>query len=463
MKRRLIKVSKWIGYIVLVLAVVHGVASMILGRRYAAEVEKIKDSGDMVSLSQSGGPPVADADNAAIVYERIFRRLQDKENKKSLGVLDGVLLKQESGLAEQEDISKADKRLIERPDFWAHAQVSSSRLEDIVPLVKDAVAKPECRFSVNWADGFGAKLPHYAYLRQIVRVLSAQAIVLGRQGQTDQAYERIELAFKVSQNTCNDPLLIAVLVKAAMAKLANRSFLTVLRYGKPSPAQSAALNADLAATDYSTQYKTAMKGERAAWLWLIDFIMKGGELGDDWAPQSNASLPRKAELKVLAIIGRPALYADGLNGLRYISEQIAVAQTPYCRGEQVRLEKKLRPLPLWSVARRWFNPTYSRVRADLDDARAQTALGQVVLAAAEYGSKNGSYPRTLNDLGVRMPDDPFSGKQLVYKRVGKGFQVYSVGMNLRDDGGAPNATAPTTDVFGRVPSHTGDRVLNWVQ
>jgi uncharacterized protein YfaT (DUF1175 family) len=34
-----------------------------------------------------------------------------------------------------------------------------------------------------------------------------------------------------------------------------------------------------------------------------------------------------------------------------------------------------------------------------------------------------------------VPVDPFTGKQLVYRREGEGFVVYSLGSNLKDDGG----------------------------
>jgi len=69
--------------------------------------------------------------------------------------------------------------------------------------------------------------------------------------------------------------------------------------------------------------------------------------------------------------------------------------------------------------------------------------------------------RNLKDLfadlsaktGVKLPVDPFSGKDLVYKRVGKGFQVYSISGNLRDDGGVPPKDHGDRD--------SGDIVVFW--
>ena len=52
----------------------------------------------------------------------------------------------------------------------------------------------------------------------------------------------------------------------------------------------------------------------------------------------------------------------------------------------------------------------------------------------------GEYPDSLklltaNKFLKELPMDPFSGKPFIYKRAGKGYLLYSVGMNAKDDGG----------------------------
>ena len=62
----------------------------------------------------------------------------------------------------------------------------------------------------------------------------------------------------------------------------------------------------------------------------------------------------------------------------------------------------------------------------------------VELALANYRDEHGKYPRTLADLVPgeleRLPNDPFSGKPLVYRLTDEGFRLYSVGPNGVDDG-----------------------------
>jgi hypothetical protein len=63
-----------------------------------------------------------------------------------------------------------------------------------------------------------------------------------------------------------------------------------------------------------------------------------------------------------------------------------------------------------------------------------------VLAVMRYEKEKGRYPATLQELVKagflkKLPIDPYSNAPLVYKKTRSGFLIYSVGMNLKDDGG----------------------------
>jgi tetratricopeptide (TPR) repeat protein len=64
--------------------------------------------------------------------------------------------------------------------------------------------------------------------------------------------------------------------------------------------------------------------------------------------------------------------------------------------------------------------------------------GAIVLVAVRlYEAKNGSLPESLDELGELVPKeiltDPFSGKELIYRREGDDFYLYSAGYNGVDD------------------------------
>ena len=59
----------------------------------------------------------------------------------------------------------------------------------------------------------------------------------------------------------------------------------------------------------------------------------------------------------------------------------------------------------------------------------------MALMLCTYKRQHGSYPDTLGQTGIEPPKDPFTGKDFIYRPKGKGFILYSIGPNLKDDGG----------------------------
>jgi len=63
----------------------------------------------------------------------------------------------------------------------------------------------------------------------------------------------------------------------------------------------------------------------------------------------------------------------------------------------------------------------------------------VGLALAAYMAEFGEFPSALADLVPKrleaVPTDALTGGDLIYRREGAGCVLYSLGLNLRDDGG----------------------------
>jgi hypothetical protein len=81
---------------------------------------------------------------------------------------------------------------------------------------------------------------------------------------------------------------------------------------------------------------------------------------------------------------------------------------------------------------------------------------QIAFALAAYRHEQGSYPKQLADLAPKylkaIPDDLFSGKALIYRSAEKGYLLYSVGVNGKDDGGRGSADDPAGDDLAvRIP------------
>ena len=77
-------------------------------------------------------------------------------------------------------------------------------------------------------------------------------------------------------------------------------------------------------------------------------------------------------------------------------------------------------------------------------------LSNLSYAISAYRTEHGKYPDRLDELVPKyvkeVPQDRYSGEPLVYKRESGGYLLYSIGGNLKDDGGV----GPFTD--GRSPA-----------
>jgi hypothetical protein len=81
---------------------------------------------------------------------------------------------------------------------------------------------------------------------------------------------------------------------------------------------------------------------------------------------------------------------------------------------------------------------------------------QVAFALAAYHRDHGRYPASLGDLTpaylAKVPPDTFSGKPLVYRPGAKGYLLYSVGANGKDEQGrGPDDEPAGDDIAVRMP------------
>ena len=95
----------------------------------------------------------------------------------------------------------------------------------------------------------------------------------------------------------------------------------------------------------------------------------------------------------------------------------------------------------------WLEPREMALAMDyIDQARAQHELVGIALALAVYRAESGVYPDSLDALSPDIIDevgiDSFSGQPYVYERTDDGYVLYSVGMNLTNDGGGSRDDRP---------------------
>ncbi len=98
-----------------------------------------------------------------------------------------------------------------------------------------------------------------------------------------------------------------------------------------------------------------------------------------------------------------------------------------------------------------FMPSAGKMTDYCDRAAQHGPLARVALALAVHKAERGAYPASLAALapGIlkMVPADRFSGEPLRYRREDGGYVLYSVGVDLDDDGGKEK---PDTDDDGDI-------------
>ncbi len=97
----------------------------------------------------------------------------------------------------------------------------------------------------------------------------------------------------------------------------------------------------------------------------------------------------------------------------------------------------------------WVIPGAQKVQNATDRAKQTQDILCLAFALAWYHCDHGSYPKTLDVLAPKylanVPRDMFSDKPLIYRPSDKGYLLYSVGVNGKDEGGRDYTFEPRGD------------------
>jgi hypothetical protein len=435
--------------VLLVLLVIHGTATFITGRRLANEIAAIKAKGEPVSAAELAGPPIPDSENGAVIYERIFKTLPQRNLKDPNANDDGSRLLDHP----------------ENPQYWVEARAIIARSNNVLDMVRVAQSKPGCRFKANWQDGSGALFPYLSRVRRLGRFLVVKAMVDAKDGRVDSSAEDIQQAYKLTDSIKDDPCLIHLLVRLNIAHIVSKALSEIVQSQTMDERHARDLFNTLSEIDLSGHAIIAIRGERASAIYDFDQI-RDGRLsltqlyGGDEPPTVWAKcLPYYA--------WRPFLNMDESIYLGLMGCQIDAWRYPYRMStpKLAAMDQSFQDLPWYAVASKIFTPVFGKGLAKRDSGQAEINGSQILMALIAFKDRYHSYPQTLDEcrakLGWKVPEDPFSGKDFIYRREGNGFLFYSIGENLRDDGGINTPPTPGTAHKAEVlrPEETKDDIV----
>lgn len=422
--------------IVVGLIVIHTIATMLLGQRFEADVRALKAQGEPVSAAELGVPKVPGDQNAAVVYAKASRLIEDQDRKYKNSY---------------EDLYNVGcKRVV-----WPAAKRAALLYEGAASLAREALTRPKCQFRMNWAAKYDFTAPRSSNIHELTQVLVSLAILDAHEGRPNEAYAKIINAFRVARVTKDEPSIMSTYEAMSCATMANSGLRRVMRYSQPNSSQVLILNKLLRETDYRPEWVNALRGERARALSVFREVLSGDA---PWLYSRNSFIA--AFQRAGYMVWRPVFYVDGRYYIKSAAMVIANAKLPSRLDKQPsKSDDGDKLIPRYAMLTRLTLITNVYGSVKIDETCVQTALTQILLAALKYKSSHGAYPETISQVMNTLdgiPKDPFNGKDFVYRRTPKGFLAYSIGKDLKDDDGIPVRS-------GKDYDKGGDIVLNWEQ
>jgi hypothetical protein len=312
--------------------------------------------------------------------------------------------------------------------------------EESLALFRRAAAMPRCRFPVDWEAGAGALFPHYPKLLTLARLAGAHAIFSAHGGDATTAVTDLTAIVGMARHIGREPVMIGLLIQYRCLAFVGTSLEQVLELTSPSEAECRQLAQELAAVDLDDPFERAVETERCLGLWCFDVVT-----GSDPTKLPTILGVDDPILWVstrLGPLGRPLTKMDELFYLRAMAQQVARAKQGDWRPAAPLTEPRI-TFPWYAPVSRIVLPALERVRERRQEALARLALARWGLALTVSHQQSGQFPASLSDarraVNWSLPNDPLTGRDLVYHPQGSGYLLYSLGANGRDDGGRNTA------------------------
>ena len=310
-----------------------------------------------------------------------------------------------------------------------------------------------CRFAIDWTPLCGVRLPHLSNVKWGTQLLQLEALLRFEEGHTGQAVESLQASFGVARSLAQEPAVISQFIRLrcnlqaidVLERLLTRSSISRLDADKLVDDLIGAEDIDGLTRAYILERVCAIQGYRqlqaahVSWRAVLRDLHNASWSELRFYPRLLWQEHRYrtgglAELDFLAALEMRSVCIR-MSRLPFPQRVTAVRQLKLSEETLSQKQMSFLPMPASTVAMM----KHARYVAVLRTARA-------ALVVEQYRA-DGEPPETL----PLAPADPFTGEPLLYKKLTKGYVVYSVGEDGEDNGGAEKnaqgrSYGPGTDI-----------------
>lgn len=385
-------------------------------------------------------PRVPDRHNAALVYRQAFEALAKAPAAQRERWVD-------QGWEESTPFDPASNELKQFLDTQQRG----------LGLFRKGAAMPDCSFDYDYQEGFAMRMPELQQLRDAARVLLLEALAKAHAGDVSVALKDVALALGAAKHL-NDPAPITFLVARAIERECTHALEAILAHADPRrPEDLAPLLAEPELHSRAAVLRCLRLEEvTAAALFASLTDSSGSQQGLEYVMGEPNADSRFGALVLASSFYRVFFLSDDLAAYRLAMRQFQQALAhpyPKAHHELDRLDKEFRHYQ-GGILTRLLMPAVSRFAAGAAKGDVNRELRRLAVAVTAYRLETKKLPDRMDELTPKhlaQPAlDPFDGQPLRMKRDGKDLLLYSIGPNLRDDGGERNPKSDEGDLVFRI-------------
>jgi len=433
---RLVRGIKWAVVAVVFLPIIIGVIAFSAWRSHLAtqvkgKLQAVKAAGLPLNGEELNKwyPEVPDSANAALVMTQAFALVRTFNDARSNAI---ASFKPPPRAQPQ---SPADQQLL--ADYVKLNEAALAK-------AGDALALPRSRYPVDLSYGSYTLLPHLGRIKELARIQQYKALLAAHTGDSAGTTSGVQNILGFARTLDEEPLLISQLVRVACLSIARGTMESALNATSLDENSLQKLAASLAEAQRTNRMARALIGERAMYTPVFRMswgeIKRLAELGNPESPEApTRPVPGKSPWPVQAsgFLERDLnYYLDAIQtnidfAMKTAPESLQITNvSPKIEQEAIRMKYILSSMVL---------PAISRVIVREAESDAHLRLAIAAVAVERFRSANNRLPSRLEDLAPRflsaVPLDPFTGQPLQYKQLPRGYMIYSLDRDGRDDGG----------------------------
>ena len=385
--------------------------------------------------------------NAAEIYQQSFQA----QAKSASNALYEDMMKQLKDAPKRGPLDAALHKLMTE-----YLQANAEALR----LLHEAAGRPANRYPLDFSEGFGMLLPHLAELRQSARLLEVEALVAAEDGDTRRALDAVAAALAAANSLRQEPIPVSQLTRIACHDITLEGVKWIMARISFSEEELVRLGGMLQAAEDPGAFTRALAGERVLALTAFDHpeqVLEGSPEVQSFGPVGVSAVAG-----LMRVTGTTD--ADRRRFLAYMEDIVTASQKPIWLAIPLMedMGRRLQAGQSWmpSVTDSML-PSFTRMGQSFARDAAGIAAAEIAVAIERYRLvHDNAVPDHVQDLVPAFLSavsvDPFDGNPLRYHQDETGYSVYSVGEDLRDDGGTeatPQRRGHPQDLVFRV-DHT---------